>query len=353
MWLKAYILLVGALLCLVIFWLQLRRDSGGSTRNDSVLLSSSSNSRTLIVMQDNRELTPDFDSAIYPTLNAVANYLYARTTNADFKYVSEFLNVSLLAESLRKEYAVRAELGSHNVPSSYHPRLRVLRGRSWAKLLFLWKIAPQYDRLLFIDSDVLFTDATRSVEVFFGDGHKQVVQGHARPSEAGLVFLSDAPWGPRLPCGGVFLVNTQRGGRKMLLDWWNIDFPKSAHKHSYDQMALRWVLGLPSLGLNHPDPFQPSPGWALTPSRVSTLLEKQFLDDSHSPEDGRPRWVRHYFHGKKGSHLREPRARERLAELHCDRACFAEAVAEIQRSRVVFDVLSIAEDMDLATAAGG
>lgn len=140
----------------------------------------------LIVMQDNRELSDDLATAPHPTLAAVLNFLYARATGASFVYISEALTASLLDPEAQAAYAARvAKSVAQHVPSSWHPRLRVLRGRSWAKLLYLWGAAPDYDRLFYIDSDAVLVDHNRSVEAFFADGHKPVVWGASPPSKAG------------------------------------------------------------------------------------------------------------------------------------------------------------------------
>jgi hypothetical protein len=178
-----------------------------------------SNSKILILMSDNRDLSNDIDESDYNSLTAVINYSYAKKMNYDFLYVRPGLN---------NEYPTNNCLSPKNE----------LRHSAWSKLLTSIKIIneyPQYDYVVYIDSDCIFYDNNLSIVDYISKSN--VING-VGVMDSNIIFLNDNPWNSKLPCSGFYIYKNNNESKKMFEQWYQTDDPRHNLKHIWEQNSL-------------------------------------------------------------------------------------------------------------------
>ena len=164
----------------------------------------------LVFMSDNRPLSTDIITATYNSLVAAINYEYCKKYGYDFIYYQPFLNKELI------------EL--HNC---IDPNSGKKRHASWSKLLSTSKaLELDYDYVVYIDSDCIFKDFSRSIEEYM----KNITEP--------IIFLNDRPWGTTYPCAGFFILQVNDYTRQFIKTWYNFNIPNHNTHHAYEQNVL-------------------------------------------------------------------------------------------------------------------
>ena len=129
-------------------------------------------SKILIIMSDNRGLSNTLNNSNYNSLTASINYSYAKKMGYDFLYIRPGLN---------DEYPTN---------NCFSPK-NELRHSSWSKLLTSIKIIdeyPQYDYVVYIDSDCIFYDNNLSILDYISKSN--IVNG-VGVMDSNIIFLND------------------------------------------------------------------------------------------------------------------------------------------------------------------
>jgi hypothetical protein len=175
--------------------------------------------KILISMSDNRGLSNILNNSNYNSLVAAINYSYSKKMNYDFLY---------LRPGLKNEYPINNCFSSKNE----------LRYCAWSKLLSSIKIIdeyPQYDYVVYIDSDCIFYDINLSISNYLANS--KVVNG-VSIAEATLIFLNDKPWSSVLPCSGFYIFKNNSSSREMFKTWFETDNPRNNLLHNWEQNSL-------------------------------------------------------------------------------------------------------------------
>jgi hypothetical protein len=176
-------------------------------------------SKILIIMSDNRELSNDLNHSNYNSLVAFINYSYSKKMGYDFLYVRPGLN---------------NEFPTNNC---FSPK-NELRHSSWSKLLTSIKIIndyPQYDYVVYIDSDCIFYNTYLSISDYISKS--KVVNG-TNIMDSNIIFLNDKPWSISLPCAGFYIYKNSNETKEMFKKWFETDDPKNNLNHNWEQNSL-------------------------------------------------------------------------------------------------------------------
>lgn len=176
-------------------------------------------SKILIFMSDNRELSNTLNNSNYNSLTASINYSYAKKMGYDFLYVRPGLN---------DEYPTN---------NCFSPK-NELRHSAWSKLLSSIKIIsdyPKYDYIVYIDSDCIFYDFNLSISDYL---LKSKVVNGVPITESNLIFLNDKPWSLVLPCSGFYIFKNNSDSKEMFKKWFETDDPKNNLNHNWEQNSL-------------------------------------------------------------------------------------------------------------------
>ena len=177
------------------------------------------NSKILILMSDNRGLMNSIETSDYNSLVAVINYNYSKLMGYDFLYIRKGLN------------------GEFPINNCYSPK-NELRHSSWSKLLTSIKIVdeyPQYDYVVYIDSDCIFLDTNLSI---FDYLLKSKVANGISTNYSNIIFLNDKPWSSVLPCAGFYIFKNNYKTKELFQEWYNTDDPKNNLNHNWEQNSL-------------------------------------------------------------------------------------------------------------------
>ena len=164
------------------------------------------NKKILIIMSDNRALGKEYNS-----LTACINYEYSKKHGYDFIYYRPYLND-------KTNYELNNCLDSKGKP----------RHASWSKILSTKKaLELKYDYIVYIDTDCIFKDFSRTIEQYI------------KPfPEKDVMFLDDKPWGATYPCAGFYICKVTPESKKLMNDWYALDLPENNTKHPWEQAAL-------------------------------------------------------------------------------------------------------------------
>ena len=203
-------------------------------------------SKTIVTMVDNRP--PDHSFIRYSA--AVAQH-YAERHGYDFRY---HVVPPLGADPLQACTSVRG-----------NPR-----HVAWAKLLAIFRLMKQgYERICYVDTDVVFTDVGRSIAHFV---EKTPLSWGSRNGD--VLFLNNKPYGcvdhNDMPCSGVILISVSEWSRSFLRTWYELDIPEYDLGHPWEQNAL-WEI------------------FRNYPRAIGVLDSWMFRDD-------KGQWVRHVPH---------------------------------------------------------
>jgi hypothetical protein len=170
-------------------------------------------------MSDNRELSNSLENSNYNSLVASINYSYSKKMNYDFLYVRPGLD------------------GKYPTNNCFSPK-NELRHSSWSKLLTSIKIIdeyPQYDYVVYIDSDCIFNDFNLSI---FNYLSKSKVVNGVPVENSNIIFLNDKPWSEVLPCAGFYIFKNNNESKKIFQEWFETDDPKNNLNHNWEQNSL-------------------------------------------------------------------------------------------------------------------
>jgi GR25 family glycosyltransferase involved in LPS biosynthesis len=181
-----------------------------STINKEDFKNTTLNKKILIIMSDNRPLGKHYNS-----LTACINYEYSKKHGYDFIYYRPYLND-------KTNYELNNCLDSKGNP----------RHASWSKILSTKKaLELKYDYIVYIDSDCIFKDFSRTIE--------QYIKPFA---EKDIMFLNDKPWGTMYPCAGFYVCKVSSESKRLMKDWYAIDLPENNMKHPWEQAALMKIF---------------------------------------------------------------------------------------------------------------
>lgn len=162
--------------------------------------------KILVFASDNRPLCNHEANSDYNSLTAYINYLYCKKHGYDFIYFQPYL-----------DHINPGNL--HISPNSHGPPRHV----SWAKLLSTIKGMKLglYDYVVYIDTDCIFKNWEVSIEYYI-----------EKYKEDNLIFISNAPWHPSLPCADFFIAKVSLSVIQMIAAWYDYKLP--------DNKSLKW-----------------------------------------------------------------------------------------------------------------
>ena len=285
-----------------------------------------------LIMADNRPLVDNFRRIRalneYPSLAAVANYLYAQRHGCEFTYYLIKLNKSTaIARGATFEPLGRHAHNPKMWPACYHPGLKQPRASSWCKLLPSWLAAQgaasSETWAMFLDSDAFLVDHERSIANFSGDPLASPVSWGATLATSTLAFTSNKPWSEFFPVAGIYWFRPGRDATRLFARWWDVADPSHAFAHGYEQESLWMWMGEEAASISVVD--------------VPTM------------EDADGQWVRHFTSNEDE---REEKMISRLAGLGVTNITFAALVSTLRAKHVVeLDALGVAEQMEAARLA--
>ena len=171
--------------------------------------------RILVFMSDNRNLETNIDISNYNSLVAAINYEYCKKHNYDFLYYRPYLDDNTIT----------------NLYNCIDPNTKLVRHSAWSKLLSTSKaLKLQYDYVVYIDSDCIFKDLQKSLEVF--------IEPY---TEKDIIFLNNKPWGNDKPCSGFFICKICPRIIQFVDDWYNFNFNGKKNPCRWEQGAL-WLM---------------------------------------------------------------------------------------------------------------
>lgn len=166
-------------------------------------------------MSDNRSIGSDFDTASYVSLVACINAAYCKQHGYDFVYYQPYF---------QNQFPL-------NVFNCKNFQTDARRDASWSKLLSTIKaLRAGYDYVVYIDSDCIFKDFTKTIESYIVSN-----------SNKDILFFNSNPWEIDKPCAGFFICQTSNNTETMIRDWYNIDLPEKNENRAWEQDAL-WEI---------------------------------------------------------------------------------------------------------------
>ena len=170
--------------------------------------------KILIVMSDNRLLDNDFSKAQYNSLAASINYEYSKKYGYDFIYYRPYLNSNKILEN-----------------NCIDPNTKLLRHCAWSKLLSTrLALELNYDYVVYIDSDCIFKNFSKSLEEFISPYLNN-----------NCIYLNNTPWGDDVPCSGFFICKVCPDVKEFVKEWYAYDFKNEKNPCRWEQGAL-WKL---------------------------------------------------------------------------------------------------------------
>lgn len=156
--------------------------------------------KVLVFMSDNRPLDANIQTAQYNSLVAYINKAYCDAHGYDFVYVRTYY----------KDPHANTLLVCKDSTGA-------MRHASWAKLLAAQHCynTRDYDYIVYIDSDCIFKDFSKSLESVVTD---------PKYSGVDIIFASNLPW-HKLPCAGFFIVKVTEESKRFIKGWYNYKMP--------------------------------------------------------------------------------------------------------------------------------
>ena len=166
-------------------------------------------SKTLVLMSDTR--VPSADISKYYNLAAYGNYMYAKELGYAFKYLVPY--------------------GESEDCVCKNPITGDCRHPSWTKILSIYRELPQYDTVIYIDSDAYFNNKE---SVYSRSNHQNV------PTP--IKFLTDIPWSTK-PNGGFIMVDNTEKAKDFLSSWFRAEGFNSLYdrEKTWEQAYLQTV----------------------------------------------------------------------------------------------------------------
>jgi len=184
-------------------------------------------SKILILMSDNRDLSDNIDESDYNSLSTYINYRYAKIHGYDFKYLQPRLNNKV------------------EIFNCYSPSNKI-RHASWSKILSVTKIMkeyPTYDWILYLDSDCIFNDNTKTIYQYLLNSKN--IKGENLDFNQNLFFMNNQPWNPDLPCAGFFIIKNSSEMLWFIESWYSDESVEEFNTwHPWEQNALHLNLNL-------------------------------------------------------------------------------------------------------------
>lgn len=179
----------------------------------------------LIFMVDNRDLQTSFEDADYVSFTAIINYLYAAHHGYDFLYYK--------LKNMDEKDRVKKNTVAYNYTLKHY------RAAPWGKLPAAYNaLHKKYSTVVYIDSDCIFKDFSRTVEDFLAATKN--IQGTVEDKP--VVFLNNKPWNKNKPCSGFFVMQKSRITTKFLKKWWNYPNEEHNYTHDYEQNSLHKIF---------------------------------------------------------------------------------------------------------------
>ena len=180
--------------------------------------------KILVFMSDNRLLNNNKETSVYSSLVASINKTYCDKYNYDFIYYVPYYR----------------NQNDNNVNMCIDPNSENLRHASWAKLLSaLESMKKSYDYVLYIDSDCCFSNMDISIE--------SIIENYKNND---IIFYSNNPWHPSLPCGGFFICKNNIDTQNFIRYWFNYKNPthtsnewKLVKKKAQKETSYDWNIG--------------------------------------------------------------------------------------------------------------
>lgn len=184
-----------------------------------------SNSKILILMSDNRDLSNNIDESDYNSLATYINYKYSTTHGYDFKYLQPRLNNKV------------------EIFNCYSPSNKI-RHASWSKILSVIKIMkeyPTYDWIFYLDSDCVFNDNTKTIYEFLLNSRN--TKGTDLDFKQNLFFMNSLPWSSDLPCAGFFIIKNNNEMLQFMEYWYSDESVEKFNTiHPWEQNSLQFNL---------------------------------------------------------------------------------------------------------------
>ena len=168
-----------------------------------------------VFMSDNRSIGSDFDTASYVSLVACINAAYCKQHGYDFVYYQPYF---------KNQFPL-------NVFNCKNFQTGARRDAAWSKLLSTIKaLRAGYDYVVYIDSDCIFKDFTKSIESYILSN-----------SDKDIIFFNNNPFDYDKPCSGFYICQTSKNTETIIRDWYNIDLPEKNENRAWEQDAL-WCI---------------------------------------------------------------------------------------------------------------
>jgi hypothetical protein len=161
------------------------------------------NNKILVIMCDNRPLSSNYDSNEFWGYTAYINKTYCNMHNYDFQY-----------------YIPHYKNNKH-LNSCIDVNTNELRHSAWSKLLaVIYSSTKEYEYIVYIDTDCIFKNSSILLE--------SIIETHNND----LIFQSNYPWHPELPCSGFFICKNTIESLKLLKEWYTYKVP--------DYYSIEW-----------------------------------------------------------------------------------------------------------------
>ena len=154
--------------------------------------------KILVIMSDNRKLSQENNPQDFWSNTAYINKNYCDKFGYDFKYINPYYKEN-----------------TNNLYSCIDMNTYELRHSAWSKIpIMLNALDKKYEYIVYIDSDCVFRNFNISIE--------EKIQQY---KESPLIFQSNFPWHPKLPCTGFYIVKNSPENITFLNKWYNYKLP--------------------------------------------------------------------------------------------------------------------------------
>jgi hypothetical protein len=154
----------------------------------------------LVLMVDNRQLSNEYNMNNYWSNTVYINKIYCNKYGYDFKFVNPYYKVN-----------------TNNLYSCIDINTNELQHGAWARIpviLHYLNNSYKYKYIVYIDSDCIFRNFNISIE----DKINQYI-------DSTLIFQSNSPWNPILPCSGFFICKNTIENITFLKTWYTYKKP--------------------------------------------------------------------------------------------------------------------------------
>ena len=184
--------------------------------------------RNVIVMSDNRPLQDNFADIRsgngYHSLAVAVNYVYAKRWGYDFKFYQIVLNeTAAMANGANVASLPRNHDHKHS-GACYHVGQKELRSAPWCKLLPSWLAARESRKgwAVYLDSDIIFLDDSRSLDFVFGDPANHKLTWGAPLANTTIGFIANLPWMSLYPVSCMYWFRPGVRASRFMQFWWDV-----------------------------------------------------------------------------------------------------------------------------------